>query len=736
MKIQRTYVDMKNRNTPDVFDSAAITALIKRIAGDVYAQTFVFEQAESDGFDCFEVFAKDNKICIRANAGVSAAAGFNQYLKEVCHYSVGILSTSGSLPAEPPVPDIPIRRKSKFLYRYFFNYCTFSYTYAFDNWSDWEKTLDYLLLSGYNLILNPVGIEWVWKKVLCDLHYTDEDVEAFLCGPAFYAWQWMMNMTGWTGGAPEHWYEQRVKLAGKINERLQSFGASSVIPGYAGMVPDSFTKYFPDSKIVEQGYWVGFKRPGLILPTDPNYDRIADLYYNTCRKIKGADKIAYFSADPFHEGGITEGVDLGAFARGTYKKMSEYAPNAIWVMQEWGKPKTEIIENLNDGSVLVLSLCADSKPTAADQTDIAPWCYCAVNVFGGQYTMHGAAKEQLLNPFRHLANHTSKIVGIGYMPESVNCNEILYAINAENAFGNGFGSVEDFLKVYSKDRYGKSQSDILETLRKVFLVSFHMDRPLGGESALCARPALDVCRASAWSTPAKPYLDQTILVDYVQAMFAHYDELSEHGGYRMDLLEAARQMLSNLSWYYVDRIRESYFARDLKTLSAFGQKLLRLFELQSDLVSCDRGRMLGTWLKKARRWGKTAEERAYFEKNARLQITLWGDRNAAKYLRDYSAREWQGMLEDFYKPRWERFLARLENALMMQQPLEDIDDYAEEIGFVHAAKRYPVKENHDLKHAVEAVIREVTGERIAYRTYGEKQSSFLENVTEDMTKQD
>lgn len=735
MKIQQNYIDVKVRNMKDVFDTNAITALIKRVAGEEYAQKFVFEKIESDGFDCYEVFDKGDKICIRANNGVSAAVGFNRYLKDVCHYSVGVFSTSGTLPQTPPAVKKVIKRKSKFLYRYFFNYCTLSYTYAFDNWSDWEKTLDYLLLSGYNLILNPIGIETVWRNVLLKLGYKKKDISNFLCGPAFYAWQWMMNMTGWAGGAPDYWYDYRLKLSGKINKRLQSFGAAPVFSGYVGMVPNDFCKYFPESKIAEQGYWVGYKRPGFILPSDPNYNKIADLYYSECSKIGGGKEVCYFSADPFHEGGITDGIDMKAYALGNYNKMIEHCENAVWVLQEWTHLQADIIKNIKDGGVLVVSLRGDNKPTTSEKEDIAPWVYCAVNAFGGQYAMHGAAKQQLLNPFKHLENDTSKIVGIGYMPESVNCNEILYTINVENAFGDGFKTVEEFLRTYIKDRYGNVTDDIADALLKVFLVSFHLDRPLGGESGLCARPSLDVRSASAWSTPAKPYLDQTILVDYVKAMFSHYDEMSSFDGYKMDLLEATRQILNNLSWYYIEKIKESYKAKDLESLSKWGNELLSLYDLQTALMACDKNRMLGTWLKKARRFGKTAAEKTYFEWNARTQITLWGDKNAAKFLRDYSAREWHGMLNDFYKPRWERFISRLELSLLTGKNFKNIDNYNQEIGFTFEKKKYPSKPYGNLKTAVENIINKVCGEKIEYKTYGESHDTFLENVLKDMTKE-
>ncbi len=62
MKIGQKYIDVKTQNMKDVLDTKAITALIKRVAGEKYADKFVFEKIESDGFDCYEVFDKGKKI--------------------------------------------------------------------------------------------------------------------------------------------------------------------------------------------------------------------------------------------------------------------------------------------------------------------------------------------------------------------------------------------------------------------------------------------------------------------------------------------------------------------------------------------------------------------------------------------------------------------------------------------------------------------------------------------------
>ena len=147
----------------------AVYGLIERVADKSYADGIILTLSEDDGFGYYEVDSYVGKVRITASDVSGLCAGFNAYLKEVCSYSVGALSVSGTLPDTPPLPEEKISRKSRFLYRYFYNYCTFSYSYAFDDWSDWEKTIDYIALSGYNLVLNPVGLEAVWRDTLLEM---------------------------------------------------------------------------------------------------------------------------------------------------------------------------------------------------------------------------------------------------------------------------------------------------------------------------------------------------------------------------------------------------------------------------------------------------------------------------------------------------------------------------------------------------------------------------------------
>ncbi len=57
---------------------------------------------------------------------------------------------------------------------------------------------------------------------------------------------------------------------------------------------------------------------------------------------------------------------------------------------------------------------------------------------------------------------------------------------------------------------------------------------------------------------------------------------------------------------------------------------------------------LASWISDARHAGGDGD---LLESNARMQVTVWG----GPILNDYAAKEWSGLVGDFYRPRWDRF---------------------------------------------------------------------------------
>lgn len=706
-QIKKTAMRRKIENIPFYLDEKAVKGLIERTAGKVYASAFQIEQMPSEnGYDAYELFCREEKIVIKATSGVAAARGYDEYLRKVCGYTIGFINTTGKLPDLPPQFDGVMKNESVFHYRYLFNFCTFAYSYAFTGWDEWEQILDRVLLSGYNLVLNPIGHETVWKKLLEKYGYTKEEVERFLVNPAFLPFLWMMNMSDYEGKYPDWWFESRAELSRKFNARLESFGAGVMLPGYCGMVPDDFKQHFPLSKPLDQGFWNGYPRPSYILPDDVMFSEMADSFYEIQKETVNGQNAHYYSVDPFHEGGLSDGIDLGAFSEKIMEKMLQHDEKAVWFFQGWQQnPKREMLKALDKGHVLVGNLLADTNGESGDNFANSPWIYCNVNNFGGQHVLRGNAVRTLTKPFEFAEKESCTMVGYGYMPEAVENDEIFFDILAKISVEKNKLDFSQYIPTFLKDRYGKTD----EKLEKAWYVLaekiYTEDNSVyEGESVFLARPSLEVDRASMWGRGCrKEAFPSSCLLSVCEDLFSEYCDLSTRSAYRFDLTDIVRQCITEAGWYFEDKIIKAYLAKDKTAFAQNTEIFLKLFDLQIDVVSSDEHFLLGKWLERAKGLGRDAYEKRWFEHYARVQITTWSDERSP-YFHEYAAKEWQGMMEDFYRPRWERFISMLELSLYTDKPLKEYANYDREIMFSYERKTYPKMPIRDLKESVFAAL--------------------------------
>ena len=704
----------KQKNIPAFLDPKAVRDLIVRVAGEAYAQAvevFPLNQKD-DGLDAYRVFDRKGKIVIEATSGVAACVAFNQYLKQRCDCYIGPLNQRLCLPENPPEVGREVANASCFYYRYLFNFCTFGYTFAFTDWPVWEKVLDYAMLSGYNLILNPIGHESVWRKVLMALGYKDEETGDFLAGPAFLAWQWMMNMSGWGGRNPLWWYEEQADISRRFTDRLRSFGCGIALPGYSGMVPHDFGKRFPASHPIEQGDWCGYDRPPVIVPGDDMFEKVADLFYSEQKKMSGGTSYAhYYSIDPFHEGGNEGGISLADYASGTFRKMEEHDPEAVWFLQGWTvNPRREMVNALDKSRVLVGNLNADRNINGGDNFAGAPWLYCTINNFGGQRLLRGGFINSILRPHAAVKNEDFTMVGIGYMPEGVAADEVFFDVVADLAIHEEPLAWEPWLSGFVRNRYGMCNENLLEAWRILafeIYVADGMDGPR--ESALLARPSMEMKHVNTWGSDEFTYDNQS-MIRVCRLMQTAYAELGELETYRFDLADFTRQAVANHAWTYAEDIKKAYEDNNREDFEQAAKAFLGLYPIQEALVSTNRHMLLGTWIETARKRGHTAGEKAFMEWNARTQITTWGHKSGAVELHEYAAKEWQGMLSDFYKPRFERFVTRVRLSMETGHPIQTVDDYEQESAFSFETKSYPTEPFGDLEQAVKNALSAIEKE--------------------------
>lgn len=697
-----------------------INGLLERIDKGASRKFLIEQQPSAAGTDFFELDQKGDKVVIRGNNYVSIATGLNWYLKYYAGVHLSWNGMSAKLPAILPPVTKKERRETTLPYRYDLNYCTYSYSMPFWDWARWEQEIDWMALHGINLPLAVVGTEAVWYNVLDKLGYTRNEINEFISGPGFFAWWLMNNLEGWGGPNPDSWYTQQVVLQKKILKRMREYGIEPVLPGYCGMVPNN-AKEKLGLNVSDPGEWCGYRRPAFLQPADPRFEEISALYYRELERLFG--KANYYSIDPFHEGGNTAGVDLDAAGQAVMKAMKRANPKAVWVAQAWqANPRPKMIDNLNQGDLLVLDLTSECRPQWGDPaSDWARkegfgkhgWIYCMLLNFGGNVGLHGKMDNVIDNYYLAKADPhaNSTLKGVGMTPEGIENNPVMYELVMELPWRAERFTREQWLKGYVNARYGREDAAVQQAWAKLGSSIYNSPKKLvqqgTHESVFCARPAETVYQASSWSE-MKDYYQPKEVIEAARLMVSAADLYRGNNNFEYDLVDIVRQAIAEKGRLMQKAVTAAYRAGDKPLFELASQRFLQLILLQDELLGTRSEFRVGKWVSEARALGTTAEEKALYEWNARVQITTWGNRNAAERggLRDYAHKEWNGILKDFYYMRWKLYFDHLSQKLAGANP-PAIDFYSVEEPWTQASNAYSAEPQGDCITTVKRIFREV-----------------------------
>ncbi|MGX8696621.1 MAG: alpha-N-acetylglucosaminidase TIM-barrel domain-containing protein, partial [Prevotella sp.] len=532
--------------------------------------------------DFFELDQAGRRVVVRGNSWVNIGAGINWYLK----YYAGIHLCWNQMQATLPDVLPPVKQKERhetdLSLRYDFNYCTFSYSMAFWDWTRWEREIDWMVLHGVNLPLAIVGEECVWRNMLLRLGYSEEEVGEFIAGPAFLAWWEMNNLEGWGGPLPLSWYARQEQLQKQILKRLKELDMHPVLPGYCGMVPHD-AKDRLGLNVSDAGLWNGFQRPANLLPTDERFDEIATLYYEELTKLYG--KADYYSMDPFHESHDDASIDYAEAGRKLMAAMKRVNPKAVWVVQGWTEnPRPELADPLKAGDLLVLDLFSECRPMFG-----APsiwkrelgykqhhWLFCLLENFGANIGLHGRM-DQLLNNFYSLEN--GQIKGIGFTMEGSENNPVMFELMSELPWRPQKFTKEEWIKGYVRARYGLTN----ESLEKAWLLLAQTiyNCPAGNnqqgphESIFCGRPSLNNFQASSWSK-MKNYYDPESTLEAARLFLEGASKCGvKNNNLEYDLVDITRQAVADQARLQYQHAIADYKAFSLKNFKRNSNRFLQ-----------------------------------------------------------------------------------------------------------------------------------------------------------------
>ncbi len=654
-------------------NNKALYQLVERIGGKGSSQNFMFKVDNSfseDGKDVFILSRHKDKILIKANTLLSASTGLNWYLNHYLHIN---LSWNNSVKTDLNKIKLVLPQKEekhicKAEYRYYFNYCTFSYSCAFWNWERWQQEIDWMALHGVNMPLMLVGMDVVWRNILVKLNYSSEEISQFIAGPAFQAWWLMNNLEGWGGPNPEWWYKHQEDLSKKILKEMRAWGMKIVLPGYSGMVPSNIGDKM-SWKTANTGMWCGFKRPSFLNSDDENFGFMAELYYKELEKIMG--KSEFYSMDPFHEGGNTNGVNLFSAYKAIENEMLKANPKAIWLMQSWNEnPRKEALMSISKDKLLILDLFSEVVDKWREGYMGHNFIFCMLHNFGGRIGLHGRLDKIIKDYYQAQRLHNSKLKGVGVTAEGIETNPILYDLIFELAWQDNIDS-KKWVESYVNARYNKTNQSALQAW--TILLNTVYNCPTGqqgtSEPIICARPNMQINSVSTWST-SKIYYDKKEVIKAAKLLLDAGNELSGNN-YNYDLTDICRQVLSDIAEDILVNIKLSYEKGDTERLYSEEKKFLELILDIDRLLATNKNFRLAKWIEGCNKICNEAgnisdKDRKWLEWNARTLITVWGNRQASNQggLHDYSYREWAGLLKDFHYKRWKLYFDSINQGIL------------------------------------------------------------------------
>lgn len=635
---------------------------------------FVTEEAEQDFYE----YSCDGKtLIVKGNSAGSQAAGLGNYLREHCNVDVSWYAAD-RIPGlrRLTATEAPVRREALVRDRFFLNYCTYGYSLVWWTWEEWERLIDWMALNGVNMCLAQTGQEAVWQKVWMDMGLTAEQTREYFTGPSFLAWHRMTNLDRWHGPLPQDWIDAQADLQKLIVERERSLDIQPILSSFSGHVPAALEELFPDADISTIKPWSGFRgeyQCHYLSPSDSLYAVIQKKFLLAQREFYGKDSHIY-GVDPFNEiDPPTWDPDyLAGVADLTYKSMAEVDPDAVWLQMGWifyyMKSKwtpervSAYLRPVPQGKLLMLDYFCDEVEVYRETENFHGqdfiWSY--LGNFGGNHMMSGDFKDIDFKVKRAFQDAPEQFRGIGCTLEGLGVDPPVWEFVLDRAWSGAAGG-EEFTRTIADCHFGRADEGFRALWRELY-ETCHRQNAHNRAQLHTSRPWT---KAKRGKCPVE-YDNADLLKAWGCLTQSRRSFRRE---FRFDCVNIARQWMENEFNLCYNPLLAAYSAGDRAAVDSLAARMTGLLDDLEAICSRDPYFSLGRYLESARKWGSDEASTHYFEEDARILITTWGARGSG--LTDYSARSFDGLISDYYKPRWIELFRRLDDSLDSGVPFDE-----------------------------------------------------------------
>ncbi|KAI7832691.1 tim-barrel domain-containing protein [Gamsiella multidivaricata] len=688
-------------------------------------------------YDVFRVSNKNStnaaRIMIEGTTLSALSRGLKYYLDQAGQVE---LTWSGNrfdeLPqTPPPVPDLEIDTKkvataghvrgSIVPWRYYTNVVSYGYQFAFWDWKRWEREIDWMALNGINMLPAMIGQEYVVREFYRSLGLTDEDIDSFIAGPAYMPWQRMGNLQGsWnhdllnSSAANElvykkKWIDAQWDLQQLILARLQALDITAVLPTFQAFVPRALVNKFPNNEFKNTSVWSFFPEKYTMVTyveqTDPLFNELSTKFLQLQQKMNNGYQAHYYLLDLYNEL-VPDCVTpecLKATTTSVTKALQAADKDAVWVMQGWFLTNTAIwtpeataayFQGIRDanGTPFIYDLASESMPiwNSNDGFYGNNFGWSLLNNFGAAQGLFAKLPELLTVPFEAYEQYSGNLKGMGVTAEGINNNEYIYQTMLELPWHSPKETINgtQHLQQFIRRRYGATKAtalvqDAWNKLRQT-VWDCQSGQASQSKSFVEKLPALNMTNTDWLGTVF--WYNQTIVVqawDQLVRAALHEQHANVPKSFKFDLVDTTREvLLATVFPALHESLIDGYETKNLQKIRNYGRQIIALIRDADTLLNTSPFFSLGSFIREAKAsidptgGPSKAGYEQFLESNARNIVTWWGPEGTGPpgSLPDYASKQWGGLLNSFYLPRWELFIQQLEQAVATKTAW-DPEDY-------------------------------------------------------------
>lgn len=531
-----------------------VDLLVKRqIPGQEKHFQFVLEHAKGQR-SFFEVDANKQRIRIKGDTPVSIACGLNWYLNEYTHTNWTDTDSRKQVLETFPLPQDRTRHET-YIQLGFSNYDANRRWYW--SWTDWEKEIDCMALSGVNVYPVWIGCEPAWNDFLSAQGLSETQINQYLYG---------------TDDVPDWWKKHLENLHKKIIRRLSELGIAPVYPVFTGRIPLQVIAGKPNVSVCTPLSAESMRRKETVISADdPLFASMGRQWYQSFQRTYGSVPIYY---------GSTDGQP---FAADIQKCLLQNRPDALWiapaddyVQQRWST------QSLKQNKVILTF--EQQIPENGWKEILAlksvPWIWTLSN--HTDCTTARVSLSKIIHQPAIISNYpetASLIQGVGTTTNCSGENPFVFTLVHQRRWQPEVYDLKEEVDKYLKTNYGQSDTLLMSTWMKLAALTANYNPTV---SFVCQRPSMQLLETStADSTHEANRMQQT--EEAVQQMLLLQDKLGQHTLFRKELTYYTALLIEQKSRLAYRQIISDLAARRLDSMTVNQEIFLRLIMLADKL---------------------------------------------------------------------------------------------------------------------------------------------------------